>query len=318
MDTLRRWIVMVGILCGLLLPQAALAAPVTSVQPAAGPPGTSFLFFASGFAANERVGIWLNAPNGQIVPASAPELRHTNAYGDASWAWTAPGDAIEGGWQMVIYGIQSTLTQVIPFTIGQVAPPAGMDQPSGVAPANGVAGTLFRFYATGFEFREPIGVAVRGPSGPLEDAIVSTPSAAGPEGRIDGSWASPADAAPGLWQIVVRGLNSHVERTIAITIDPAPAAAPAQLSVSPSSGARGARFVFSAAGFKADEHISVWLNLPNGQVREAQIEGRAQAGPDGHAGWGWVAPSDAPLGTWQMVAHGRDSGIEVVATFVVQ
>jgi len=318
MDRYHRWIILVGILAAFALPQAGLAAAVTNVQPPAGPPGTSFLFFASGFAANERVGIWLNAPNGQIVAASAPELRHTNAYGDAAWAWTAPDDAVDGAWQMVIYGIQSTLTQVIPFTIGQVAPPAGTDQPSGVAPAHGRPGTLFRFYATGFTFREPIGVAVHGPAGRLKKAVVSTPSAAGPEGRIDGSWASPSDATPGAWQIVVQGLNSHVERTIAVTIDPAPAAAPAQLSVSPASGAPGARFVFSAAGFKADEHLSVWLNLPNGRVQEAQVEGRAQAGPDGHAGWGWIAPSDAPLGTWQMVAHGRDSGIEAVATFVVQ
>jgi len=317
MDRFRLWIVLVILLCGLALPQAALAAPVTNVQPAAGPPGTTFLFFASGFAPNERVGIWLNAPDGRIVPASAPELRHTNAYGDAAWTWTAPDDAIDGAWQMVIYGIQSTLTQVIPFTIGPAAP-AGTDQPSGVAPANGVPGTLFRFYATGFEFREPISVAVRGPSGELNDPIVSTPRAAGPEGRIDGSWTSPQDATPGAWQIVVRGTNSRVERVIAITIDPAPLAAPAQLSVSPSSGAPGARFVFSAAGFKADEHISVWLNLPNGQVREARTEGRAQAGPDGHAGWGWIAPTDAPLGTWQMVAHGRESGIEAVASFTLR
>jgi hypothetical protein len=310
--------VLIGILCALVLPQAALAAPVTSVQPPVGPPGTRFLFFASGFAANERVGIWLNAPDGTIVPASAPELRRTSAFGDATWTWTAPDNAIDGAWQMVIHGIQSAQTLVIPFTIGQVAPPAGPAEPWGVAPAHGTPGTLFRFFATGFEFREPISVAVRGPSGVLKDANVSTPNAAGPEGRIDGSWTSPADATPGAWQIVVRGVSSAVERTIAVTIDPPPAAAPAQLAVSPSSGAPGARFVFSATGFKADEHISVWLNLPNGRVQEARIEGRAQAGPDGHAGWGWIAPSDAPLGTWQMVAHGRDSGIEVVATFVVQ
>jgi hypothetical protein len=318
MNKLRRSILLVGMLCVFVLPQAALAAPVTNVQPPAGPPGTSFLFFASGFAANERVGIWLNAPDGQVVPASAPELRRTNAYGDASWTWTAPQSAVDGAWQMVIHGIQSTQTLVIPFTIGQVAPPAGAEQPSGVAPAHGVPGTLFRFYATGFEFREPISVTVRGPSGVLKHPVVTNPNAAGPEGRIDGSWTSPTDATPGAWQIVVRGSNSRVERSIPLTIDPAPGAAPAQLAVSPTSGAPGARFVFSAAGFHANEHISVWLNLPNGRVQEALIEGRAQAGPDGHAGWGWIAPSDAPLGTWQMVAHGRDSRIEVVATFVVQ
>ncbi len=73
----------------------------------------------------------------------------------------------------------------------------------------------------------------------------------------------------------------------------------------------------SASGFGANELISVWLNTPDGRVLAAEIEGRAQAGPAGQAGWGWIAPKDAPRGAWQMVAHGRESGIEVVASFTV-
>jgi hypothetical protein len=318
MSTLRRWMILVGLCGALLLPQSAAAAPVTNVQPPAGPAGTQFLFFASGLAANERVGIWLNAPDGRILAASAPELRRTTAYGDATWTWMAPADAPSGVWRMVIYGQTSTVTLVIPFTIGQPAPPANATQPFNITPAHGVPGTLFRFFAAGLEPREIVDISVSGPNGPLKSPALTTPGKAGPDGRIDAGWASPADATPGAWLINVLGTHSTRALTIPVTIDPAAASPSAQLSVQPASGAPGTRFVFSATGLRADEEISIWLNVPDGRVLVAEIEGNAQAAPDGRAGWHWIAPADAPLGTWQMVAHGRDSGIEVVASFTLQ
>jgi hypothetical protein len=48
------------------------------------------------------------------------------------------------------------------------------------------------------------------------------------------------------------------------------------------------------------------------------VEGVLRAAPDGRAGWTWVAPQDAQRGVWQMVAHGRTSGIEVVGSFTIQ
>lgn len=313
-------LILLAALVGLSLVPAgpAQAAPLVNVQPTAGPPGTSFLFFASGFAARERVGVWLNAPDGRVLPFSPPELRRTTAYGDASWTWVSPADAPNGAWQMVIYGQASALTQVIPFTIGAPPDPASGGVPAGVAPASGRPGSLFRFYATGFEFREVVTITVSGPAGPLKDPALETTGIAGPEGRIDASWTSPADAAPGAWQLVLRGDRTQVERVLTVTITPPEGAPPPQLTVSPASGAPGARFVFSATGFGDDEMISVWLNTPDGKVVEATIEGRAQAAPDGRAGWGWLAPAGATPGTWQMVAHGRTSGFEAVASFTIQ
>jgi len=53
-------------------------------------------------------------------------------------------------------------------------------------------------------------------------------------------------------------------------------------------------------------------------VLPAEIEGIAETAPDGRVGLTWVAPKDAPLGAWQMVAHGRTSGIEAVVGFTLQ
>src|ERR1700712_5393614 len=104
MHTLRRWIIMVGILAGLLLPAAASAAPVISVQPPVGPTGTQFLFFANGFKPGERIYIWLNRPDGQVQAVSQPFATRASTYGDASWTWTTPDNAQSGAWQMVGHG----------------------------------------------------------------------------------------------------------------------------------------------------------------------------------------------------------------------
>jgi hypothetical protein len=149
--------------------------------------------------------------------------------------------------------------------------------------------------------------------------VLVKPGATTDEGRVDGSWAAPLDAAPGAWQIIVRGVDSHVERAIPVTITPANGTSPTlQMTVQPASGAPGSRFIFSATGLSPNENLSLWLNTPDGHVMDATIEGIAKTAPDGRAGWTWVAPADAKLGTWQMVAHGRQSGSEVVATFTLQ
>ncbi|HEX9372595.1 MAG TPA: hypothetical protein VF897_16405, partial [Roseiflexaceae bacterium] len=216
MRTYLRWISIAALLAGLALPHVAAAAPVTNVQPPAGPPGTRFLFFASEFGSVEHIDIWLNAPDGRVVAARSPELGRSTVNGDASWTWTAPDNAALGAWQMVAHGHDTKIERVIPFTIGQPAPPASAGQPYGVYPANGPAGTLFRFFANGFRDREPIDVSVVGPAGRLKSPSITTSPAgvAAPGGRVDGGWTSPRDAAPGAWQIVVHVNDSGVTRTI--------------------------------------------------------------------------------------------------------
>src|SRR6185503_5688091 len=118
------WIMLIGILAGLMLAPTASAAPTATVNPQSGPPGTRFLFFAEGFAADEPISIWLNAPNGQVIAAEDRALDHSSATGAATWTWTAPSDAPLGSWQMVAHGRRSGNELVIPFTIGQATAPS--------------------------------------------------------------------------------------------------------------------------------------------------------------------------------------------------
>jgi hypothetical protein len=319
MHTRFSWIILISVLGALLLAPAALAAATsTVVQPEAGPPGTRFLFFTDGFAADEPISIWLNAPDGRVIAAEDRALGNSSATGAATWTWTAPADAPLGAWQMVGHGRRSGNEQVIPFTIAQAAPATSGEQPFNVVPADGAPGTLFRFYATGFEAREFVYVSVNGPTGTLKDPGLTVPRTADPSGRVDGSWTSPSDAAPGAYQIVIQSDHSGVTRTIPVTIHAAQAGPPPQLTITPTAGAPGARFVVSGSGFGANEKLSIWLNAPNGRVLPAEIEGIAEAAPDGRVGWTWVAPKDAPMGAWQMVAHGRTSQIEAVVGFTLQ
>jgi len=312
------WLILIGLLCALLLAPNAVATATTTVQPQSGPPGTRFLFFTDGFAADEPLSIWLNAPDGRVIAAEDRALGRTSAFGAATWTWTAPNDAPLGAWQMVGHGRTSGIERIIPFTIAQAAPADTGGQPFNVVPADGTPGTLFRFYAAGFESREFVYVSVIGPAGMLESPSLVVPRTADPSGRVDGSWTSPADAAPGAYQIVIQADHSGVTRTIPVTIRSAPAGPPPQLTVAPEAGAPGSRFVISGTGFGANEPISIWLNAPDGRVLAAEIEGIAETAPDGRVGWTWVAPKDAPLGAWQMVAHGRESGIEAVACFTLR
>jgi hypothetical protein len=302
-----------------LIPAAVAAQELPpTVAPDSGPPGTRFLFGANGFAGRERLSFWVNRPDGK-VEAVFTDLERASDAGDAVWSWTAPGDAPLGVWQMVAHGRTSNVERVATFTLAEPSAPTGQ-QPFNVVPSSGDAGTVFRFYAAGYNAGEYVDVQVHGPGGTVvqmgdTSLVVSEPASA--DGRIDGSWASPAGAAPGAWQIIARGAASGVTQTIAIAIG-APTQGRAQLDVSPAEGAPGQRFVFSATGFAPEEEISIWLNRPDGSVVAAEIEGIARAAPDGRAGWTWVAPAEGPLGNWQMVAHGRTSNVEVVAPFVLR
>ena len=311
---------LLGVIIGLLIVPSVTAASASTVHPQAGPPGTRFLFFTAGFAADEPISIWLNAPDGRVIAAEDRALGDSSATGAATWTWTAPADAPLGNWQMVGHGRRSGNEQILPFTIGQAAPAdtGGQGQPFNVVPADGVPGTLFRFFATGFEAREFVYVAVNGPAGALKGPSLTVPRTADPSGRVDGSWTSLTDAAPGSYQIVIQSDHSGVTRTIPVSIRAAQASQPPQLTVTPAVAAPGARFVFSGTGFGANEKLSIWLNAPDGRVLLAEIDGIAEAAPDGRVAWTWIAPKDAQLGAWQLVAHGRTSGIELVAGFMLR
>jgi hypothetical protein len=76
-----------------------------SVTPAEGPPGTAFTFSASGYEYGERVGYWLNLPDGTIQPFNH-ELR-ADKEGRVTWSYTAPADAPRGLYVMAARSSQS-------------------------------------------------------------------------------------------------------------------------------------------------------------------------------------------------------------------
>jgi len=160
-------------------------------------------------------------------------------------------------------------------------------------------------------------VEVSGPNGTTTQGLqVAQP--ASPDGRIDGSWNSPGDAPTGAWQIIARGDKSGVVQTLNFTLEGPTVGAGPQMDVSPTLGRPGMRFVISGSGFAPNEDMSIWLNLPDGTIATTTIEGVARSGPTGRIAWTWVAPEDAQPGTWQMVAHGKSSGLEAVGTFTIE
>jgi hypothetical protein len=76
-----------------------------SVTPEQGPPGATFSFSAGGYEYGERVGYWLNLPDGSIL-AFNHELR-ADKDGRVAWSWTAPADAPAGVYVMAARSSQS-------------------------------------------------------------------------------------------------------------------------------------------------------------------------------------------------------------------
>lgn len=185
-----------------------------------------------------------------------------------------------------------------------------------VAPAQGTTGTRFNFTASGFTAGERIDFWVTAPSG---DSIPRYPSvAADAAGQVVWSWDVPERVEAGTWTMIARGVQSDLRVPIAFEIVATSAAAPA-LSVTPTSGAPGTTFAFTASGFSAGERVGAWLIRPDSQPVELIRPEDPQlfANNDGQASWNWTAPADAPGGAWQATARGVESGVERTATFTI-
>lgn len=92
-----------------------------------------------------------------------------------------------------------------------------------------------------------------------------------------------------------------------VVVLPALGAAEEGQNVEPRVGYSGQRFAFFASGFRSDEPVGFWATKPDGTVT-TEGEGEVVANGDGRADWSWVAPGDAPAGTWLIAAQGVKSG----------
>lgn len=88
-----------------------------NVEPKLGGSGTRFAFVAFGFKPDEEVGVWLNTPDGQPLPARAEHLDRATSQGRVDWYWTAPPGLRAGTWQMLVLGKRSGVQRIIPFQL---------------------------------------------------------------------------------------------------------------------------------------------------------------------------------------------------------
>jgi hypothetical protein len=233
------------------------------------------------------------------------------------------------------------LITILLAAIGLVAtPPTASAQDSDISrgevrPDAGAPGTVFRFFATGFQGidlddededepgeKEIVSVWINAPDGSVTTDGIQRVNEVTASGRVDWRWVSPEDAQQGLWSAVAYGNDSGNEVVILFEIDenaePVPQD-PDRLdnNVQPNAAPGGTEFAFYATGFDAEEDFNVWVNTPAGEALDIQGEELYETNASGRADWLWTAPTDAQPGYWSMVVRGEESGLEQVIPFEI-
>jgi hypothetical protein len=203
------------VLCGTpTRPVLAQNAPeVANVNPAVGNPGTRYSFIASGFQSRERVGVWLNRPDGRIVTVGIEDPGRATREGRATWGWQAPRDALLGTYSMVAKGASSGIEYVIRF---EIRSPTAIPTSSNIEPKQASPGRLVVFYANGFRLDEDVRVWANSPDGKVIAVELESKQLA--DGRLDASWTVPRTAVAGNWQLVVHGVDSGFEQVLSFVV----------------------------------------------------------------------------------------------------
>jgi hypothetical protein len=193
-----------------LLP-ASVSAQESGVAPASGRPGDTFRFFAAGFRPGEPVNYWVSAPGDIVLGNVEYEVRANNA-GRAEWEWRVPRSGQAGYWLMVGRGRDSGIERPIPFEVLPGGEPAEESKVIDVLPKVGGPGTTFEFIGRDFDGEEDVGYWLNAPDGRIVSSRAYRVGA--DDGDAAWSWRAPADALRGRWQMVARGKDSNIERTI--------------------------------------------------------------------------------------------------------
>jgi hypothetical protein len=262
---------------------------------------------------NEKVGTWLNQPDGRQRDAT-PVLT-ADAQGVATWSWASPSNAQAGRWQAVTTGRTSGRQVVLDFTLTGNNPAPGTPGVTGtITPSSGPPETVFTVNAEGFAPRETVFYWPTGPDGvPLPQRANAQADTAG---KVSFDWQSPRLMNTGNWVLNLEGESSRRETRIPFTIT-APANGPT-ISVNPTSGGPGTVFSFRATGYNDGieiDKINTWLEDPNGR----RLDGPAglEADRSGVVAFDWVAPADVAAGTWTMFVRGEDTELLQQINFTI-
>lgn len=287
------------------------------VQPAIGPPGTTFTFVgrSPAFIPREQLSSWFIMPDGNVLHVRQGMTIDPN--GQFYRLWKAPDKAFGGEWVFRVVGISSGFNIDIRFTIDAPPAPPPPDIPVilEAAPDVGKPGTSFIFTASGFNSQELVSNWFVRPDGTSEDAA-SFIKADG-NGVLRWQWTAPHDVPAGIWTWRLSGLQTAGYKEVPFTIErdtplpPPPDIPPG--TVFPASGPPDTVFTFGAEGFDPGEYVFFWAEAPNGDPVESNAEVRADA--QGRLEWTWDLPASAVPGQWYMVTRGRISSTRVRIPF---
>lgn len=194
-----------------------------SIVPLAAPPEIPFTFTARGFAATERIGVWLTRPDSGV---DALDFRNDGA-GNVSATFKVPR-ASEGVWYVTAQGATTGRTVIVPFKvtrdfIASPATPRPATRNGTVSPAEGGQRTRFQLTATGFRANERLEFWITSPDGIY---YLSSPVTADSRGRLG---VSPnlivqlgAQNAAGVYGYHYRGTVSGVRSDVYFTFTGAP------------------------------------------------------------------------------------------------
>jgi hypothetical protein len=189
------------------------------VSPRAGQPGTTFLFAANGFAAGERVGVWLNAPDGSLIGAQF-QAKADSSGTIGTISFTTDEDLPHGTWSFVAEGVESRKQAVGYFLLisgalgrnepaPQQGPPVPANVDARVDPAGGPAGTIFFFDAYGFEPGEEVAPTVIASDGtPIPAGYTVKADENGSIGYAGLYYVTEPGMPLGLWRLEAKGAKT--------------------------------------------------------------------------------------------------------------
>lgn len=274
-------------------------------------------FTGNGFTVNEQIALWETAPDSKTTALPRTQADGNGAFG-VSVSFPSPGQ-----WQVTAHGLTSAREVIGRYTIGSTSavtsPPAASSDGSGFSTVPPVAvGAAVSFSGTGFNGSEPISLWETPPGGLAPITLDGT----GADGA--GTFATTVTfPSEGNWQVTAHGRDSahevigrYVVTSDGSTTTTIPSTTTSSGATTSTAGATvktttGAVISFIPTGFAASELISVWSTAPDGTV--ATLDG-TQASSTGRV---IVTTSFATEGLWQLTAHGRDSGREVIGRYQV-
>lgn len=212
---------------GILIHNELRVRGAGSITPLAAPPGSGFVFNASGFDPNEKVGVWLTRPAGAGVEAIDERLVQREG-GNVRVAFRVERDQ-QGVWTITAQGASTGRAVTAPFKLTRdYVAPLGTPRPAtsrnaSVTPAEGGQHTTFRLTASGFRANELLEFWVTSPDGLY---VLNTPVQADNRGRIGVSPALGVQLGArnptGVYGYHYRGTLSGVRADIYFTFTGAP------------------------------------------------------------------------------------------------